>query len=287
MDYFIQPHFHSAQSYAPGCLWSPWHSIKLMNERFFFWNSFWWFNSTQLKFFSFWLDLMYCPCAHLCLCRKSTISQGWARSAAKTRWPGTWTGCSSSSPETTTSSPEPGASLESRFLAALCQNLFFSPPPIIVPPSDATVLVRSFSDFQAYIRAKKNKTYICKPDTGCQGKGIFITRSTKDIQAGEHMICQVYISRVRSRWRPHAEMTVHPLHSHICRSLSAAFHHRRIQVWLAYLRSGDVVRPVQDIHVQRGTRSLLHHQVHRPDQQQRGKRHSNGWSSVVFILILF
>lgn len=93
MDYFIQPHFHSAQSYAPGCVWSPWHSIKWMNERFFFWNSFRWLNSTQLKFFSFWLDLMYCPCAHLCLCRKSTISQGWARSAAKTRWPGTWTGC--------------------------------------------------------------------------------------------------------------------------------------------------------------------------------------------------
>uniref|UniRef100_A0A3B3UUU8 Tubulin tyrosine ligase-like family, member 6 n=1 Tax=Poecilia latipinna TaxID=48699 RepID=A0A3B3UUU8_9TELE len=49
--------------------------------------------------------------------------------------------------------------------------------------------------FQAYTRAKKHKTYICKPDTGCQGKGIFITKSTKDIQPGEHMICQVYISK--------------------------------------------------------------------------------------------
>lgn len=59
--------------------------------------------------------------------------------------------------------------------------------------------LHSYSDFQAYTRAKKNKTYICKPDTGCQGKGIFITKSAKDIQAGEHMICQVYISRVRLR----------------------------------------------------------------------------------------
>uniref|UniRef100_A0A3B4EQR9 Tubulin tyrosine ligase-like family, member 6 n=1 Tax=Pundamilia nyererei TaxID=303518 RepID=A0A3B4EQR9_9CICH len=49
--------------------------------------------------------------------------------------------------------------------------------------------------FHAYTRAKKHKTYICKPDTGCQGKGIFITKSSKDIKPGEHMICQVYISR--------------------------------------------------------------------------------------------
>ncbi|XP_069373287.1 tubulin polyglutamylase ttll6 [Paralichthys olivaceus] len=56
-------------------------------------------------------------------------------------------------------------------------------------------LPADYSDFQAYTRAKKHKTYICKPDTGCQGKGIFITRSSKDVPAGEHMICQVYISR--------------------------------------------------------------------------------------------
>lgn len=59
------------------------------------------------------------------------------------------------------------------------------------------IVLYSYSDFQAYTRAKKNKTYICKPDTGCQGKGIFITKSSKEVQPGEHMICQVYISRVR------------------------------------------------------------------------------------------
>uniref|UniRef100_A0A8C4NYV9 Tubulin tyrosine ligase-like family, member 6 n=1 Tax=Dicentrarchus labrax TaxID=13489 RepID=A0A8C4NYV9_DICLA len=68
-------------------------------------------------------------------------------------------------------------------------------------PKDYNIFPRTwclpadYSDFQAYTRAKKSKTYICKPDTGCQGKGIFITKSSKDIQPGEHMICQVYISR--------------------------------------------------------------------------------------------
>ncbi|KAM4715161.1 tubulin polyglutamylase ttll6 [Anableps anableps] len=68
-------------------------------------------------------------------------------------------------------------------------------------PKDYNIFPRTWclpadsSDFQAYTRAKKRKTYICKPDTGCQGKGIFITKSTKDIQPGEHMICQVYISK--------------------------------------------------------------------------------------------
>ncbi|KAJ8365051.1 hypothetical protein SKAU_G00138820 [Synaphobranchus kaupii] len=56
-------------------------------------------------------------------------------------------------------------------------------------------LPADYSDFQAYARAKKHKTYICKPDSGCQGRGIFITKSNKDIRPGEHMICQVYVSR--------------------------------------------------------------------------------------------
>ncbi|XP_037318794.2 tubulin polyglutamylase ttll6 [Pungitius pungitius] len=56
-------------------------------------------------------------------------------------------------------------------------------------------LPADYSDLQAFTRAKKSKTYICKPDSGCQGKGIVITKAIKDIQPGEHMICQVYISR--------------------------------------------------------------------------------------------
>ncbi|XP_036446378.1 tubulin polyglutamylase ttll6-like [Colossoma macropomum] len=56
-------------------------------------------------------------------------------------------------------------------------------------------LPADYSDFQAYSRAKKQKTYICKPDTGCQGRGIFLTKCRRDIAPGQHMICQVYISR--------------------------------------------------------------------------------------------
>ncbi|XP_053367425.1 tubulin polyglutamylase ttll6 isoform X1 [Clarias gariepinus] len=56
-------------------------------------------------------------------------------------------------------------------------------------------LPADYSDFQAYTRAKKHKTFICKPESGCQGRGIFLSKSSKDIQSGEHMICQVYISK--------------------------------------------------------------------------------------------
>ncbi|EMP33772.1 Tubulin polyglutamylase TTLL6, partial [Chelonia mydas] len=55
--------------------------------------------------------------------------------------------------------------------------------------------VMEMKSYQTYSRSRKHKTYICKPDSGCQGRGIFITRSLKDIKPGEDMICQLYISR--------------------------------------------------------------------------------------------
>ncbi|XP_015728848.1 tubulin polyglutamylase TTLL6 isoform X2 [Coturnix japonica] len=56
-------------------------------------------------------------------------------------------------------------------------------------------LPADYGDFQAYRRRRKNRTFICKPDSGCQGRGIFITRNPEDIKHGEHMICQQYISK--------------------------------------------------------------------------------------------
>ncbi|KAB0367156.1 hypothetical protein FD755_020480 [Muntiacus reevesi] len=56
-------------------------------------------------------------------------------------------------------------------------------------------LPADWGDLQNYSRSRKNKTYICKPDSGCQGKGIFITRTVKEIKPGEDMICQLYISK--------------------------------------------------------------------------------------------
>ncbi|XP_015198900.1 tubulin polyglutamylase ttll6-like isoform X2 [Lepisosteus oculatus] len=56
-------------------------------------------------------------------------------------------------------------------------------------------LPSDYVDFQAYCRAKRNKTFICKPDSGCQGKGIYITRNLRDINPDEHIVCQSYISK--------------------------------------------------------------------------------------------
>lgn len=57
------------------------------------------------------------------------------------------------------------------------------------------VLPADYSDFQSYCRQKKNKSFICKPESGSQGKGIFVTKNPKDIKPGEHMICQQYVSK--------------------------------------------------------------------------------------------
>ena len=56
--------------------------------------------------------------------------------------------------------------------------------------------LNSYGDFQAYTRQKKNKTYILKPETGCQGKGIWVTKNPKEIKPHEHMICQQYMPKV-------------------------------------------------------------------------------------------
>ena len=54
----------------------------------------------------------------------------------------------------------------------------------------------SFGDFQAYTRQKKNKTYILKPESGSQGKGIWICKNPKEIKPNEHSVCQQYVSKV-------------------------------------------------------------------------------------------
>lgn len=56
-------------------------------------------------------------------------------------------------------------------------------------------LPADLGDALTYCRLRKNKTFILKPDAGSQGRGIFITKTLKDIKPTEKMICQVYISR--------------------------------------------------------------------------------------------
>ncbi|KAK6188733.1 hypothetical protein SNE40_004850 [Patella caerulea] len=50
-------------------------------------------------------------------------------------------------------------------------------------------------DFLSYTRQKKNKTFILKPESGCQGKGIWVTRNPKEVKPHEHQICQVYLNK--------------------------------------------------------------------------------------------
>ncbi|CAL8272809.1 unnamed protein product [Lota lota] len=56
-------------------------------------------------------------------------------------------------------------------------------------------LPADYSDFQVYARAKRHKTFICKPDSGSQGKGIFLVKSAREVPHGEHIICQLYIAK--------------------------------------------------------------------------------------------
>ncbi|XP_041320948.1 neugrin isoform X1 [Pyrgilauda ruficollis] len=55
-------------------------------------------------------------------------------------------------------------------------------------------LPADYGDFHAYRSTRKARTFICKPDNSCQGRGIFITHHPEEIKHGERMICQQYIS---------------------------------------------------------------------------------------------
>jgi len=66
-------------------------------------------------------------------------------------------------------------------------------------------LLYSYGELVAYARTKRNQTYICKPTTGCQGRGIFVTKNVKEIKPHDKMVCQVYISRVSSVFMKHVK----------------------------------------------------------------------------------
>jgi len=60
----------------------------------------------------------------------------------------------------------------------------------------AWCLPADYSDFAKYCSEKKYKTYISKPDVGCQGRGIFITKNpSKDIKPSDNFVVQVYVNR--------------------------------------------------------------------------------------------
>ncbi|XP_011300668.1 tubulin polyglutamylase TTLL13-like isoform X2 [Fopius arisanus] len=56
-------------------------------------------------------------------------------------------------------------------------------------------LPADYGDVVAYARTRRSKTFIIKPDTGCQGRGIYLTKSLKEVKPYERMICQVYLAK--------------------------------------------------------------------------------------------
>ena len=61
------------------------------------------------------------------------------------------------------------------------------------------VLPGELSEFRANFDAQGNsignKIYIIKPDTGCQGRGIFLTRTFETVPQGENVVAQLYIKK--------------------------------------------------------------------------------------------
>ncbi|CAF0988942.1 unnamed protein product [Adineta ricciae] len=60
----------------------------------------------------------------------------------------------------------------------------------------AWCLPADYSDFAKYFTEKKHRTYISKPDVGCQGRGIFLTKNpSRDIKPSDNFVVQVYVNR--------------------------------------------------------------------------------------------
>ena len=55
------------------------------------------------------------------------------------------------------------------------------------------VLPRDFNDLKTQFNGKRSKTFICKPEASCQGRGIFLTRSLEDIP--EKCVVQRYLHK--------------------------------------------------------------------------------------------
>ena len=61
------------------------------------------------------------------------------------------------------------------------------------------VLPGELTDFRSQFDEKGNsignKIYIIKPDTGCQGRGIFLTRTFDQVPQHENVVAQLYIKK--------------------------------------------------------------------------------------------
>lgn len=69
------------------------------------------------------------------------------------------------------------------------KDVFFFPPTFVLP--------EDYTELDLELQKKKPKTYICKPDGGAQGAGIFLLRSGQEhkLQPGDKYVVQRYIHR--------------------------------------------------------------------------------------------
>jgi tubulin polyglutamylase TTLL6/13 len=60
------------------------------------------------------------------------------------------------------------------------------------------MLPAEYNEFRLYYESKpkgRARTYIAKPEAGCQGKGIFLTRAIEDVENGRHLVVQRYLTK--------------------------------------------------------------------------------------------
>jgi len=57
------------------------------------------------------------------------------------------------------------------------------------------LLPADLKSFKEQFNYRKAKTFIIKPEAGCQGKGIFLTRNFDWYQSGEHYVAQRYLHK--------------------------------------------------------------------------------------------
>ena len=78
----------------------------------------------------------------------------------------------------------------------ICSPLFSSPSHLF---SSILVSAGELADFRAQFDSQGNsignKIYIIKPDTGCQGRGIFLTRTFDQVPQHENVVAQLYIKK--------------------------------------------------------------------------------------------
>ncbi|CAD1481291.1 unnamed protein product [Heterotrigona itama] len=103
----------------------------------------------------------------------------------------------------------------------------------------------------AYAKLRRSKTFIIKPDTGCQGRGIYLTKNLKDVKPTERMICQVYVARVCPAFSTFQTVRLYSSFHEERSFVSVALPGRRLQIRSSYLRVAHLLRPSSDLRLQR------------------------------------